>query len=724
MGIPGLTRYAKRNVTPERVNLTARAQELDQTITLAVDVSALAYHLACNRRAIPYHTGGCYQELANATISFVTSLRVRGIEIRGIVDGLTHWDEKSMTTLSRLYVALNDKKEAMRQFNTYGRQAALFQERGPFIKPPLMHETVLAALKQCNVPLIRAQREADDLLAHSARPDGGSCHAILSNDSDFLVYDTGPLILFDDITIADPNEEFPQGYMVVRMYSRNIVASALGVAPSLMPVVASLVGTDSTPPKQEIHHRLSAVNRSKGRKSYNKADVVVQAGRYVQDFTKSHPNLHPTEDSSYDEALASSLFGTVLPKSSGKRGGGGGSGSSSNKKKKNKNGNKKRGGHHEGAKVVAGKSLVSYLHSGRTRYNMSMSMEEWNSHLSPKQWSAFHNCEYDRNLTEILVDQHYTWGRPPLESLDSYMLCLPLRERLYTHLFGQIMTTTKKNTNNPQENDNGDGNAAGNSNNGNGNGGDDDDDDDGDIKMMMDSTTTTTPIITNKDTLMSMVTSFADGSTASTSSSDDAVSEGSRKKIMEHRLVRKKKTAKPTPVQIMDKEVDLDVDTALYGFHHKQADIWLPSKEKYHGSLPTIICSVLSTIVSKNVQLKHKINEAFYSHVHRLMTRSEKNNLKKVDKNPCALNYVERLSLYTLIQVIYIHVRMILLAFDKNLQFGPLSTSPQHIFGHFPMYVNGSSALEEESSKQKTKGWKWTELKKEVEVDAMEVDDL
>ena len=88
---------------------------------------------------------------------------------------------------------------------------------------------------------------------------------------------------------------------------------------------------------------------------------------------------------------------------------------------------------------------------------MELSMEEWNSRLKPKEWSSFHKCEFDKNLTEIVVDKSFTWGRPPLECTDSFLLCLPLRERLYSHLFGEIQLT------NPNEGGGGGGSGSGSS---------------------------------------------------------------------------------------------------------------------------------------------------------------------------------------------------------------------------------------------------------------------
>lgn len=74
---------------------------------------------------------------------------------------------------------------------------------------------------------------------------------------------------------------------------------------------------------------------------------------------------------------------------------------------------------------------------------------------------------------------------------------------------------------------------------------------------------------------------------------------------------------------------------------------------------------------------------------------SEKINLKKVTKNPGNLNYVERLTLYTLLQVIYVHVKMVCQAFNENLIVGKLSKAPQDVFGHFPKWVDGEEGGED-----------------------------
>jgi hypothetical protein len=675
MGVPGLTSYAKKNVPSERVNLTARGKQMQQTITLAVDVSALAYYLGCNHKIVPFHTGGQYYELAEATTKFVTDLRTRGIELRGIVDGLAS-KQKSLTMLSRLYDSLQDRKEVMRQLTTYGRDASIFNGRGPFVKPPLLQETVLSALKSCHVPLIRAQREADDLLAHSARPYGGSCHAVLSNDSDFLIYETGPLIMFDGISIVEPNEEFPHGYIVARMYSRDRVAKSLGIRPSLMPVLASLVGTDSTPPKQEIHHRLSAVNKTKSKKSYNKTNVVVQAGRYVRDFTRSNPSILPTDDTSYDTALASALFGTIVNKSNGKR-------NSNNKKRKKR----KRDTCNNVNSNINTTTLIEYLHKGRTRYNMSMTMEEWNNRLKPEYWRSFHSCEYDHNLTEIIVDKNFTWGRPPLEGIDSYMICSPLRERLYSYLFSnEISNEIQPMVINPKESNPKDSTSNV---------------DDGDLQMK----STNKINVDGNERLRSLVTSSS-GTKSSSSNTFSLSSLPASIIITESRRVHKKKKSKPFSITITSTNT-LSMNDVLYGSGGDHEKLWNPTKEKYNNTFETMICRVLYNLIINNNTLKSKIldpDERVLNHIHKLMSKGEKRNFKKANKNPNNLNFVERLTIYTLLQVVYLHIRMILQGFNKNILCGEYSKTPQILFSHLPKWVNGNDETNQEEDGTKGSG--------------------
>ena len=253
MGVPGLIQYVSRSVPHERVNLTALARDQPLgTITLAVDISGLAYHLyRANRLACA--TGGEYARLYRLARRFADGLQRRGVALRGVVDGIGD-RAKLDTSRSRLEKAARDMFECVRRLRKHGTACAAL----PFVKPLLLVDVVVAALRDAGVVVERSFREADDDLARLARPGKGCCHAILSNDSDMLVYDTGPLVMFDDLQIAEePSPGFPQGFAVARLYRRERVAACLGIPPYLLPALASLVGTDSTPGRQELHDRLS-----------------------------------------------------------------------------------------------------------------------------------------------------------------------------------------------------------------------------------------------------------------------------------------------------------------------------------------------------------------------------------------------------------------------------------------------------------------------------------
>ena len=109
-------------------------------------------------------------------------------------------------------------------------------------------------------------------------------------------------------------------------------------------------------------------------------------------------------------------------------------------------------------------------------------------------------------------------------------------------------------------------------------------------------------------------------------------------------------------------------------------------------------------------------------------------------KNPGNLNYVERLTLYTLLQVIYVHVKMVCQAFNENLIVGKLSKAPQDVFGHFPKWVDGEEGGEvdvvkmdvvehvskksKKSSKKRKNGVEGMEWRVVKDNDKMEIDEL
>lgn len=486
MGVPGLLRVATTRVAPERVDLTRLAAATPSGVTLAVDVCALGYHLYRSLR-IPFVTGGDFAALAVSVAQYVDGLRVRGVMLYGVVDGMRARG-KRCTTKARLEKAAGDMLECVRCVHKFGAEATAFEGQGPFVAPPLMVATVVSALKQAGVHVERAAREADARLSYLARRPGGPCFAVLSNDSDFLVFDgSSPLIRFDDITMADPAPpEYPEPFCVARLYHRASLAKSLGIHAALMPALASLVGTDSTPARPELHDRLSS--RRKGRSHRKRVsgtcDVVMAAASFLVMAAESSKMSADSadliaaagrKDTHFDAILASLLFGSKSAKSRPRKGCGRGN----NKKQKTNR--------------MAG--WIEYLNIGRTLYQYdAVFCDESRSDAAGEVLGAavasrvegvgcvdgsghvllsaqvlrslnksaltclargqfeerYRHCDYlaASRLAQIIVDRQFYWGRPPLEAslsdqygrqVDSasiYARFLPVRKRLYAFLFG------------------------------------------------------------------------------------------------------------------------------------------------------------------------------------------------------------------------------------------------------------------------------------------------
>ena len=195
---------------------------------------------------------------------------------------------------------------------------------------------------------------------------------------------------------------------------------------------------------------------------------------------------------------------------------------------------------------------------------------------------------------------------------------------------------------------------------------------------------------------MSLVTNFVTAETNMVQRSPDVI-------VKELRRIRKKKKYKPFNCVVRHKPKTLTLNDVLYGTTATDASrtLWSPSKEKHEHTMPTMICRVVYELIRTNDALKSKLLQPdgrVMNHLHKLMTKGDKRNLKKVNKNPNGLNFVERLTLYTLLQSVYIHVRMILSAFHQNLLVGEYAQTPQQIFSHMPVWVQGNEVEEQEAA--------------------------
>ena len=102
---------------------------------------------------------------------------------------------------------------------------------------------------------------------------------------------------------------------------------------------------------------------------------------------------------------------------------------------------------------------------------------------------------------------------------------------------------------------------------------------------------------------------------------------------------------KPTPVQVQDFGVSIQnkstsnsastlkqlgfvgmkknmtLNHVLFGTQDGEALGWIPTKDKYNGTLATLMVKVLATICEQEEGLKRKVNSALFTHLHKLLTK-------------------------------------------------------------------------------------------------------
>eukprot|EP00727_Mastigamoeba_balamuthi_P014356 m51a1_g9545 hypothetical protein (608) ;mRNA; r:853695-857563 len=185
MGVRGLSAWAQKCGAGERVDLVeearaARARLGGERPVLVVDGDALAYHLYLTR-AVDWAAGGSYARLAAAAASFVSSLALVGFSTSVVLDGAT---------------PAIKLREAWDDICSRGSTGVMLP------RLPVLAKTVLAeAMTRAGASVRFSLEEADRDAAHLCRTDP-RCYAVLSNDSDFLVFDVPAYIPLDSMNLV------------------------------------------------------------------------------------------------------------------------------------------------------------------------------------------------------------------------------------------------------------------------------------------------------------------------------------------------------------------------------------------------------------------------------------------------------------------------------------------------------------------------------------------
>jgi hypothetical protein len=158
-----------------------------------------------------------------------------------------------------------------------------------FIMPSLIPSMTSRILKLiCKCEVYTSIDESDKELAQLAL-NNRDCFAILSFDSDFLIFDTKPYLSYKNLNLSD---------LTTTLLDRDSFVSALGIRKSELPLLASLMGNDviSANSLLGFHRYLNGYSPSSGRVSpLSTIDKVVSLIKHKQ-WTGDHRNKNQLKD--------------------------------------------------------------------------------------------------------------------------------------------------------------------------------------------------------------------------------------------------------------------------------------------------------------------------------------------------------------------------------------------------------------------------------------------
>lgn len=247
MGIKGLHYYVD-NKCPE-VCRTVSIKELADEIrmpncepVLVVDGMSLMHKLY--EKQLDWICGGQWYQFVHILINFVQRFRNIGVKLVLFFDGTV------CTTKRKEWVSRRVKKYKDIAFIfKYVKQTHLCPEDRFFQLPAAMGSLTRHVFKFCcGVEVYSTTKEADQEIAEYAKSNT-NVFAIMSQDSDFFIYNTKPYLSTGQLNLNT---------MTTILYDRNVLARHLNLHLEQLPLFSSLLGNDiiSREMLEPFHRRL------------------------------------------------------------------------------------------------------------------------------------------------------------------------------------------------------------------------------------------------------------------------------------------------------------------------------------------------------------------------------------------------------------------------------------------------------------------------------------
>ncbi|XP_013393656.1 uncharacterized protein LOC106161297 [Lingula anatina] len=277
MGIKGLQQYIEAYCPQacRRVHLKELArgyfQKCGQTPTLVVD------GLSCLRKlyaaGLDWVHGGQWFQYYLEVKKFVKAFQDAGIQLVFIFDGSVGLTKRSVWIQRRK----QDRKNVKRVFDIIkntGRQPGYQQ----FIIPVSLGIYTQFILKELGVTVISSTGEADQEIFQYCQQH--NCFGILSQDSDFIVYNT----LSDFFSVADLNLK----KMTTTKYDRMLLCEHLKLDLNQLPILGTLMGNDVIPHSKLLSFHCSILGLTKrDRTSVTLDKIVPKLASYISEKCRS-----------------------------------------------------------------------------------------------------------------------------------------------------------------------------------------------------------------------------------------------------------------------------------------------------------------------------------------------------------------------------------------------------------------------------------------------------
>ena len=249
MGVKGLQAYVEQcypralvNVNLQQLARGYRTRHGRQPV-LVIDGMALLRKFY--NPGIPWVYGGEWLELYERIRAFLETLKNADIKPVFIFDGVIE-KAKRATWLERR----KKERRLVSQVFDHIKRTRRHPEKKLYHIPPCISGCFRKALKVLGAEVSKSSIEADREIFHYYKQH--QCFGVLSHDSDFLIYDIDNYFASETLDLRR---------LSVKMYNKQALCNHLGMHPSLLPLLACILGNDTISPNSltRFHHWVTGI---------------------------------------------------------------------------------------------------------------------------------------------------------------------------------------------------------------------------------------------------------------------------------------------------------------------------------------------------------------------------------------------------------------------------------------------------------------------------------